>query len=119
MEELENIQWMEDQFLQADKLYDNGDYTECKRILCELLDQEPGFGRAHYLLGYMYYVALDDFERAAYHLKLAIKFAPRFPLGHLEYTYLLNYLNRHEELLEHAQVALKVEGVSQFTIYLE
>lgn len=102
-----------------DKLYEDGDYTECKRQLVDLLDQEPGFGRAHYLLGCIYYTKLDDYERALYHLKLAVKFAPKYPGGYITYAYLLNFLNRHEELLKHAEEALKIEGVCRYLIHYE
>ena len=116
---MENMFWIEEQFLLVDKLFGEGEFAQGKRLLEEILEQEPGFGRAHNHLGWLYYAKLDDYEKAAYHLKLAIKFSPGYPAGFLNYTYLLNYLNRHADLLVHAKEALKVEGVSKSVIYLE
>ncbi len=117
MKELENNQWLEDQSYKVDRLYSDGNFTECKRILLDLLEQEPGYGRAHYQLGNLYYMKLDEYAKAEYHLKLAMKFAPKFASSYCTYLYMLNYLNRHEEVVRHAQKALKIPGVSRFTVY--
>jgi tetratricopeptide (TPR) repeat protein len=116
---MENTIWIEDQFLKADKLYDNGEYSECKRLLLDLLDDEPGCGKAHCLLGWIYYSQLDDFERATCHMKMAIRFAPAYPAAFVNYLFLLNYLNRYDELLAHVENALKVDGVPKCLVYRE
>lgn len=116
---MENVFWIEEQFLQVDKLYDTGEFVEGKKLLEEILENEPGFGRAHNHLGWLYYAKLDDYEKAGYHLKLALKFSPAYPPGFVNYTYLLNYLNRHKELVEHVSQAMLVEGVNKSVIYNE
>lgn len=116
---MENAIWIEDEFLKVDKLYDEGEFIECKRLLNYILEEEPGYGKAHNLLGWLYYSRLDDYKKAAYHFKLAVKFAPTYPPGFINYAYLLNYLNRHADLLAHAQEALKVEGVNKYVIHNE
>jgi len=114
--QMENLFWIEEQFLEVDKLLEKAQYAEAKKLLEQILEDEPGFGRAHNHLGWLYYAKLDDYEKAAYHFKLSIKFSANYPAPYLNYTYLLNYLNRHDDLVEHVASALKVEGVSQSII---
>lgn len=110
---------MEEQIMEVDKLYEDGEYAECKRRLLDMLDQEPGFGRAHHLIGCLYFYILDDHEKAAKHLRLAVKFAPGYPAVYVIYARVLNYLNRHEELLKLVSEALKVEGMNKCIILME
>lgn len=116
---MENEIHMEEQILEMDKLYEEGEYVECKRRLLDLLDQEPGFGRAHHLIGCLYFYVLDDLEKAAKHLRLSVKFAPGYPAGYVNYARVLNYLNRHEEIFELVSEALKVEGMNKCIILME
>ncbi|MBL7932090.1 MAG: O-linked GlcNAc transferase, partial [Bacteroidia bacterium] len=108
---MENEIHIEEQILEADKLYEDGEYAECKRRLLDILDQEPGSGRAHHLIGCLYFYILDDHEKAYKHMKLAVKFAPDYPAAYTNYARILNYLNRHGELLELMTRALDLEGV--------
>jgi len=116
---MENELHMEEQILEMDKLYEDGEYVECKRRLLDLLDQEPGFGRAHHLIGCLYLYILDDQEKAAKHLRLAVKFAPAYPAGYVNYARVLNYLNRHEEVFELVSEALKVECMNKCIMLME
>jgi tetratricopeptide (TPR) repeat protein len=116
---MENEIHMEEQILEADKLYEDGEYAECKRRLLDMLEQEPGFGRAHHLIGCLYYYILDDQEKAAEHLRLAVKFAPGYPSAYVNYARVLNGLNRHQELLELVSAALVVTGMNKCIILLE
>lgn len=116
---MENKIWIEEKFLEVEKHFENADFIEGKKVLEEILEQEPGYGRAHNHLGWLYYAKFDDFERAGYHLKLATKFAPEYPAGFLNYAYLLQYTNKHSELVAHAAEALKVDGVNKSLIYTE
>jgi tetratricopeptide (TPR) repeat protein len=116
---MENEIHMEEQILEVDKLYEDGEYAECKRLLLDMLDQEPGFGRAHHLIGCLYYYILDDHDKAERHLRLAVKFAPKYPAAFVNYARVLNNLNRHETLLELVSEALKVEGMNKCIILME
>lgn len=116
---MENKIWIEEKFLEVEKLFEEGNFIEGKKVLEDILEQEPGYGRAHNHLGWLYYAKFDDFERAGYHLRLATKFAPEYPPGFLNYAYLLQYTNKHSELVTHATEALKVEGVNRSLIYTE
>lgn len=117
MDENKNNYSIEEQCFEVDKLYNQGDYAECRHLLMEILEQEPGCGRAHYQLGNLYYMKLDDYEKAEYHLQLAMQFEPKYPNSYSTYLYLLNYLNRHKDLVKQAKRAIKIEGVQRFTIY--
>jgi hypothetical protein len=116
---MENEINMEEQILEVDKLYNDGDYTECKRVLLDMLDQEPGFGRAHDMIGCLYLFVLDDLNKAVKHARLAVKFAPNYPTAFINCTRMLNYLNRHEELMEVTTKALQVEGINKCIIFIE
>ncbi|MBL7937360.1 MAG: tetratricopeptide repeat protein [Bacteroidia bacterium] len=115
----ENHFWIEELFLKVDDFYSKGEFAEGKKILEEILESEPGYGRAHNHLGWLYYVKFDDFERAEYHYKLAIKFANDYPGTYMNLTYLLNYLNRYGELKKHVDVALNIDGTVKSVLYNE
>jgi tetratricopeptide (TPR) repeat protein len=116
---MENEINMEEQILEADKLYNDGDYAECKRILLDILDQEPGFGRAHDMIGCLYLFVLDDPDKAVKHMKLAVKFDPSNTTALINCTRALNYRNRHTELMEITSQALKVESINKCIIFSE
>lgn len=115
----ENNLWIEELFLKVDDFFARGEITEGKKLLEEILEQEPGYGRAHNHLGWVYYAKLDDYAKAEYHFKLAIKFADTYPAAYMNLTYLLNYLNRYTDLVAHVAIALKVEGTVKSVLYNE
>jgi hypothetical protein len=116
---MENETHMEEQILEADKLYNDGEYGECKRKLLDLLDQEPAFGRAHDLLACLYYHVFTDLTKSAEHLRLAVKFTPTFVPAYINYARILNFLNRKKELHELIEKALQVEGMNKCIIEME
>lgn len=115
----ENNVWIEELFLKVDDLFSKGEFAEGKTVLEEILENEPGYGRAHNHMGWLYYAKLDDNVKAEYHYKLAIKFAANYPAPYINLTYLLNNMNRHTELVAHVEVALKVEGTVKSVLYNE
>lgn len=119
METKEINAWVEELFLKVDDLFSKGEFFEGKKILEEILEQEPGYGRAHNHLGWLYYAKFDEFEKAENHFRLSIKFAELYPAGYMNLTYLLNYLNRHEELIGHIDKSLKIEGTVKAVLYNE
>lgn len=111
--------WIEELFLKVDDHFSKGEFALGKTVLEEILESEPGYGRAHNHLGWLYYAKFDEFEKAEYHFRLSIKFAATYPAAYMNLTYLLNYLNKHTELIEHIDHALKVEGTIKSTLYNE
>lgn len=115
----ENNLWIEELFLKVDDFFSRGEFTDGKKLLEDILEHEPGYGRAHNHLGWLYYAKLDDYVKAEYHFKLAIKFAADYPAGYMNLTYLLNYLNRYDELVKHIETALNVGGTVKSVLYNE
>ena len=114
-----NIFYIEELFLKVEDFFGKGEFAEGKKVLEEILEQEPGYGRAHNHLGWLYYAKFDNFEKAKYHFGLAIKFACDYPASYLNYTYLLNYTNKHDELKKHVELSLQKEGVVKSILYTE
>jgi tetratricopeptide (TPR) repeat protein len=114
-----NMYYIEELFLCVDKLFSANEYAEGKKVLENILEDEPGYGRAHNHLGWLYFAKFSDYKKAKYHLELAIKFSPDYPPGYLNYTYLLNHLNDYEAVLAHTEIALKVAGVNLYIINSE
>lgn len=103
----------EARFLHADMLIERGEIAEAKAILEEIISDEPGYGRAHNHLGWIIRTSFSDFERAAYHLRLAVKFAPDYPGGYLNYARLLMEVGEFEKMEEVALKALEVKGIDR------
>lgn len=112
-----NASWIEELFLKVDDHFSKGEFPEGKKILEELLESEPGFGKAHNHLGWLYFAKLDDYEKAEYHYGLAIRFDPMYPAGYLNMAHLLLFMSRHTALIEHTEKALTVEGVNKNMLY--
>ncbi|MBI3520985.1 MAG: hypothetical protein HY062_16725 [Bacteroidetes bacterium] len=115
----ENNIWIEELFLKVDDYFTKGEFAEGKKVLEEILEYEPGYGRAHNHMGWLYYAKLDDNAKAEYHYKLAIKFAADYPAPYMNLTYLLNFLNRYNELVDHVNIALAIEGTVKSVLYNE
>jgi tetratricopeptide (TPR) repeat protein len=60
---------------------------------------------------------LSNFERAEYHLRLAVKFAPEYPAGYLNYGNLLLELGEYAKLGELANKAINVRGIHKPAVY--
>lgn len=115
----ENISYYENQFIRADALISDGNVSEAKEILEEILTQYPDFGKAHNHLGWIYYTKLSNYEKGIYHYKLAMRFDPKYPASYLNYAYLLVDLRRLEEAKEHIDETLKylenADGASYYS----
>ncbi len=113
---MERYMDVEARFLHADTLIERGEIVEAKEILMDILEDEPDFGRAHNHLGWLYRARLSNFERAEYHLRLAVKFAPDYTGGYVNYGNLLIELGEFEKLGELTERAIKVRGIHRPTI---
>ena len=106
-------------FMEAKELIADWKFAEAKTKLEEIVEMEPGYGRAHFQLGWIYFFKLADFERANRHLRLAIELSPEFPTSYYTYAYLLNEINHPGAMKTHAARALKVRGIDASVIYDE
>lgn len=110
---------IEELFLEAEKALDEGNHREGKRLLQEILAEEPSFGRAHNHLGWIYKTKYQDFKMAEKHYKHALQFNPEYPSTYLNYAFLLRDQHRLDELKTLLEKALKVEGINRCGIYDE
>jgi tetratricopeptide (TPR) repeat protein len=110
---MERYMDVEARFLHADMLISKGEIAEAKSVLEGIITDEPGYGLAHNHLGWIIRGHFNDFERAEYHLKLAVKFAPDYPPGYLNYARLLMEMGEFETLKALAQKALEVKGINK------
>jgi tetratricopeptide (TPR) repeat protein len=116
---MNSIREIEDLFLEADKAFDEGNHTEGKKLLEQILHEEPVFGRAHNHLGWLYKNRYQDNRLAEKHFLLAIKFEPEYTPTYINYAYLLRDEHRLDELEILLNTALKVKGINRCTVYDE
>jgi len=114
-----NYNMAESYFLDAEKHIYDGDIKEAKQLLEELLEIEPAYGPAHNHLGWIYHTRLSDFANAIQHFKLAIRFAPAYPAGYLNYIYLLGDMGDYDGMEEVVLKASKVPGVDKSVLAYE
>ncbi len=104
---------IEAKFLAADEHLEYGDIREAKDMLEEILLDDPTYGRAHNHLGWIYLIKLDDFKRAECHLKMAMRYAPRYPGGYRNYAHFLYTVGRYDDLLAHVAKTSKIAGMDK------
>jgi tetratricopeptide (TPR) repeat protein len=104
-------------FMLADELMNQGKFAEAKEMLTGILEDEPDYGMAHNHLGWIYWTRLTDYERAAKHLRLAVRFSPNYPSGYINYCFLLLETGEYGKVLEVAQSALQVKGVAKTQVF--
>lgn len=108
---------IDERFLNAVERYFNGEYAKVKVMLEQILDEEPGFARGHFLLGIIYHHELRDLARAEQSYQYCIRFNPAFTDVYLPFMHLLNAQGRHVQLEQLAQQALGVAGVCNSCVY--
>lgn len=99
--------------LEADSLIDGDRIKEAKELLTQIIQDNPDYGRAHNHLAWLYETKLKRFDRAEEHYKAAIKFAPEYPAGWLNYADLLRSLEKYDELEKILQQMQNVKGLSR------
>lgn len=84
--------------LEVDQLISDNKIMEATDLLNEILAIEPGYGRAHNHMGWIYDAKLKLLDKAEEHYKLAIKFSPDYASGYTNYAFLLSGQRRFGEL---------------------
>jgi tetratricopeptide (TPR) repeat protein len=113
------INHIEELFLEADKALDEGNLAEGKKLLEEILREEPSYGKAHNHLGWLYKTRFQDYNTAETHYKLALKFDPDYSATYLNYAYLLRDSGRLDELEQILTRALNINAPNKCGIYDE
>lgn len=110
---------IEELFLDADKAIDEGNFATGKKILEELIHEEPCYGKAHNHLGWIYKSKYNDYKTAENHFRTAIVFEPEYPHTYLNYAYLLREIERYEDLEEVLKDALTIRGTNKAAVHDE
>jgi Tfp pilus assembly protein PilF len=116
----ENINFdLEEKFLTADKLISENRLSEAAKLLEEILEEAPDYGKAHNHMGWLFETKFKNLIRAEEHYRLALKFSPDYTAAYYNYCYLLSSLRKFDELEKTLEHAIKVSGISYATIYNE
>ena len=114
MQDVENL------FLEVGKAIDVRDISVAKALLEEILLIDPGYGRAHNHLGWIYETKIKDFKRAKRHYELAIKFCKgTYPVVFVNFGYLLIEFGDLEEALKIIEEGLLVPGADKATLFYQ
>lgn len=118
MDEITNFD-LEEKFLKADRLIAENKLGDAARLLDEILEEAPDFGKAHNHLGWLFETKFKNLKRAEDHYKLALKFSPDYTATYYNYAYLLSSLRKFDELERLLERSISVAGISYATIYNE
>jgi Tfp pilus assembly protein PilF len=110
---------LEEKFLTADKLISENKLSEAARLLEEILEEAPDYGKAHNHMGWLFETKFKNLLRAEEHYRLAIKFSPEYTAAYYNYSYLLSALRKYDELEKLLATAIKVSGINYATVYNE
>lgn len=97
-------------FIAADELIMEGQVPEAKEALYEILRVEPGYGKAHAHLGWIFTHVIVDLEKAQEHYELALKFTVGFPVLFTNFAIFLLEANRYTDVVEKTLEFEKVIG---------
>ncbi|MFA5619769.1 MAG: hypothetical protein WDA08_05630 [Weeksellaceae bacterium] len=111
MQDVENL------FLEVGKAIDDSNISEAKELLLEILEIDPGYGRAHNHLGWIYETKLKNFDKAKRHYELAIKFCQgTYPIVYVNFAYLLIDYDRFDEAENLIDKGMQIAGADRATL---
>lgn len=118
MEEPVNFD-LEEKFLNADRMISENRLGEAAKMLEEILEEAPDYGKAHNHMGWLFETKFKNLARAEEHYRLALKFSPDYTAAYYNYCYLLSSLRKFDELEKLLEHSIRVSGISYATIYNE
>lgn len=95
----------------------NGRYVEARRVLEDVLADDPGHGIAHGLMGWLCWILLDDADRASVHYRAAIRFAPDHAPHYERFAETLAASGRVDELRRLVDEATAVAGADKAALH--
>jgi Tfp pilus assembly protein PilF len=110
---------IEEKFLLADQLISESKLSEAAKMLENILEEAPDFGKAHNHMGWLYETKFKNLTRAEEHYRLALKFSPDYTAAYYNYCYLLSSLRKFDELEKLLERAIGISGISYATLYNE
>ncbi len=108
---------VEEKYLQAVDELNYGELPKALHLFNEIINFDPGYARAYYQLGYLYYYQFKDYQAAGYYFKKCIELEAAFPEVYEHYLKLLITLKMHKSVSHIAESALEVPGVCKANIY--
>lgn len=109
----------ETMFYQADRMIEEGNIAEATKILQELIDNHPDFGRAYNHLGYIFETKYRDYRKAEMYYKKCLEMSPEYPAIYLNYSILLSQQQRFDELEVLLYQALDCPGINKAKVHNE
>ncbi|WP_372366705.1 hypothetical protein [Candidatus Uabimicrobium sp. HlEnr_7] len=106
-------------FFEADQKIKDGHFTDALKLLYEITDRFPEYGRAYNHLGYLFETKYQNYNKAEFYYRTAIDYAPEYPATYLNYAVLLSTCQKFAELEELLNKALEVPGINREKIYCE
>jgi tetratricopeptide (TPR) repeat protein len=96
---MDKIKWMEEYLEEAKRLVHDEGHEPALKLLKKLLYDEPGYGRLHHTLGYIYFYHAEENKKAEQHFRLAIKFEPGFAEPYVDLGQMLYDDDRLDEAI--------------------
>jgi tetratricopeptide (TPR) repeat protein len=93
------------------------DLPAALQLFNQIVTDEPGYARAHYQLGKLYFYQLSDYQAAGYHFKLSLEADPSFPDTYYHYFKLAILLKKYNLAMKLKDAALQTAGVCASCIY--
>ena len=109
---------IEEALNEAGILISQQNYPEAKKLLNQILSENPNNGKAHSFMGWLYKEE-EDHVFAEKHLKLALQMDPGFSPTYLNYAFLLSVHRRFSELESLLQSAEMISDISKTDIARE
>jgi tetratricopeptide (TPR) repeat protein len=114
---METYYTIEEKYLQVLDELSYGERPRALKLLNEIITNEPGYARAHFQLGMLYYYSIEDYQAAGYHFKRFAELEPEFPELYEHYLRLVVFLGMNKMVAVIAGKALSVKGVNIAVIY--
>ncbi len=111
-----DIYYDEERILQAKDLISDWENVKAKRVLEEILQDDPLCETAHYLLGWIYDHRYDEAKEALHYYHNAIKINPHYYEALADFTKLLNEEGKPKLVLKYGEKA--VARCSKFQNYI-
>ena len=104
-------------YLKALKNSTIGDFSKAQEQVEQILEKDPNYGKAHYLLGYILFEYVNDLNNAKNHAKKAIKFDQCNPLGYYLYCDILIAEQNLEEMKSMTRGIVNLKIIDKAFIY--
>ncbi len=106
-------------FFRADDEIRDGKIVDAFETLSQILEEDSTYGKAYNHLGWMYETKYKDYVKAEECYKLALKYAPEYLAGYMNYAVLLSTIEKYEVLESHLNRSMEVKGINKSKIHNE